>query len=511
MPDFTRFLGDLSARLSAARGDEIDVAIDAALDGLIAFLGTDRATFYLWDTATRSMIAQHQRALPGIPLDESPVLQNTPWYRERIVAGHVMSIASPDDIPPEAEAERRYVKSVGMKSNVTIPLSVGGRLVSVIATGAFRLERAWPPMDVDRIRIVGEILAAAVDRKNRDVALERSLEEVRTLKDQLAAENVLLREELESSSGFREIVGESAALKRTLARVAQVAPADSTVLLLGETGTGKELLARALHERSPRNGRSLVPVNCAAVPPALIESELFGHEKGAFTGAVATRIGRFELADRGTIFLDEIGDLGLDVQAKLLRVLQEGEIARVGSNHARKVDVRVVAATHHDLSAAVETGRFRADLFYRLNVFPIRVPPLRERREDVPLLVWWFIHRRQVHLRRKIEKVPRAAMERLQAYPWPGNIRELENVVERALILSPGTTLQLDESFASPESGSSKSAANRSMEDVERAHLTAVLEEKSWRIEGAGNAAGTLGLKPSTLRSRMRKLGIRRA
>jgi len=509
-PDFTRLLGALSTRLSAARADEIDGAIDAALDGLMELFGTDRATFYLWDTAAEAIVAQHQRARPGIPLDPTLVLGNLPWYRERVLAGRVMSVASLDELPPEAESELRYARGVGLKSNVTIPLSVGGRLVSVIATGTFRLERAWPPEDVDRIRIVGEILAAAVDRKNRDVALEKSLEEIRGLKDQLAAENVLLREELESSHGFHEIVGESAALRRMLARVSQVAPADSTVLILGETGTGKELLARALHERSPRRGRSLVPVNCAAVPPTLIESELFGHEKGAFTGAIATRIGRFELADRGTIFLDEIGDLGLDVQAKLLRVLQEGEIVRVGSSHTRKVDVRVVAATHHDLSAAVEGGRFRADLFYRLNVFPIRVPPLRERREDVPLLVWSFIHRRQAKLGRKIERVPRAAMERLQTYSWPGNVRELENVVERALILSPGTTLQLDESFASPAAGSAKAALGRTMEEVERAHLTAVLEEKSWRIEGPGNAAGTLGLKPSTLRSRMRKLGIRR-
>jgi len=256
----------------------------------------------------------------------------------------------------------------------------------------------------------------------------------------------------------------------------------------------------------------MVKVNCAAIPPSLIESELFGHEKGAFTGALATKIGRFELANGGTLFLDEIGDLGLDLQSKLLRVLQEGEFERVGSSQTRKVDVRLVAATHHDLGAAVEAGRFRADLYYRLNVFPVRVPPLRERREDVPLLVWWFIQRRQGKLGRHVEKVPRRTMERLAAYPWPGNVRELENVVERALILSPGDTLQLDDFFPggeSPERGDA--ASSRTIEAVERAHFEAVLESCGGRIEGPGNAAATLGLRPSTLRSRMKKLGIRRA
>ena len=256
----------------------------------------------------------------------------------------------------------------------------------------------------------------------------------------------------------------------------------------------------------------MVRVNCAGIPPSLVESELFGHEKGAFTGALATRIGRFELANGGTLFLDEIGDLGLDLQGKLLRVLQEGEFERVGSSQTRKVDVRLVAATHHDLGAAVEAGRFRADLYYRLNVFPVRVPPLRERREDIPLLVWWFIQRRQGKLGRHIEKVPRRAMERLAAYSWPGNVRELENVVERALILSPGTTLQVDESFGGGEPGEPGSAgAPQTIEAVERAHVEAVLERCAGRIEGPGNAAATLGLKPSTLRSRMKKLGIRRA
>ncbi len=257
----------------------------------------------------------------------------------------------------------------------------------------------------------------------------------------------------------------------------------------------------------------MVRVNCAAIPPTLIESELFGHEKGAFTGAIATKIGRFELANGGTLFLDEIGDLGLDLQAKLLRVLQEGEFERVGSSQTRKVDVRLVAATHHDLAAAVEAGRFRADLYYRLNVFPIRVPPLRERREDVPLLVWWFIQRRQGKIGRHIERVPRRTMERLAAYSWPGNVRELENVVERALILSPGHDAAAGRGLRrrGDEREPGGVEAPQTLEAVERAHVEAVLERCGGRVEGPGNAAAILGLKPSTLRSRMKKLGIRRA
>ena len=509
---FTQLLGELSARFAVVAAEGVDEEIAAALERVVMQLGTDRASFYQFDPETHGVVSAHQWARTGVQLDTANAIRELSWVRGRLLAGETVVVNALHELPTEAAAERLWAEALGLQSHVSIPLSVGGRLVSVVATGSFRETRRWTPEDVERLRIVGQILAGAVDRKHRDLTLKRSLEEVRRLKDQLAAENFLLREELDASHDFQEIVGESPALRRTLALVAQVAPTGSTVLLLGETGTGKELLARAVHERSPRHGHSMVKVNCAAIPPTLIESELFGHEKGAFTGALATKIGRFELADGGTLFLDEIGDLGLDLQGKLLRVLQEGEFERVGSTQTRKVDVRLVAATHHDLGAAVEAGRFRADLFYRLNVFPIRVPPLRERREDVPLLVWWFIQRRQGKIGRHIERVPRTAMDRLSAYPWPGNVRELENVVERALILSPGSTLQLDEAFggATP-AGPGVAGGGQTIEAVERAHVEAVLERCGGRVEGPGNAAAILGLKPSTLRSRMKKLGIRRA
>jgi chemotaxis protein methyltransferase CheR len=305
-----------------------------------------------------------------------------------------------------------------------------------------------------------------------------------------------------------QIIGESGSFRLALTRLAQVAPLDATVLLLGETGTGKELFARALHYRSRRRDRTLVRVNCAALPPSLIESELFGHERGAFTGAVTTRQGRFELADGGTIFLDEIGDLAPELQAKLLRVLQEGEFERVGSSKARHVDVRVIAATHVNLEQAVADGRFRADLYYRLSVFPITLPPLRARPEDVPQLVWFFIHRHQRGLGRRITRVPADVMQALQRHAWPGNVRELENVIERAMIGSSDGTLQLDDPLRRDPSGHPTAPVGDTLDAVQRCHIERVLRECGGRINGAGNAAVRLGVHPNTLRFRIKKLGV---
>ena len=289
-----------------------------------------------------------------------------------------------------------------------------------------------------------------------------------------------------------------------------MAPTDSAVLLLGETGTGKEILANALHSLSPRKDRPLVKVNCAAIPAGLLESELFGHEKGAFTGAVSRHLGRFEIADGGTLFLDEIGDMPLELQSRLLRVLEDGMVQRVGSERGRKVDVRLISATNRDLLKEVAEGRFRRDLFYRLSVFPITLPPLRERKEDIPLLIWALINRRQPELERQVERITEDDMQRLVAYDWPGNIRELENVVVRALILSPGKDLQLEAVIGGAASGAGALASPHRLDDVERNHILATLEQGGWKINGPGGAAAQLGLKNSTLRSRMIKLGITR-
>lgn len=326
----------------------------------------------------------------------------------------------------------------------------------------------------------------------------------------LREQNLYLQEEIKSSHNFEEIVGQSPALSSVLNDVSRVAATDSTVLITGETGTGKELVARAIHSASRRRDRPLVKINCAALPASLVESELFGHEKGAFTGAIARRIGRFELADGGTIFLDEVGELPADTQAKLLRVLQEREFDRVGGTRPIKVDVRVIAATNRDLQTAVRDKIFREDLFYRLNVFPIRLPPLRDRAGDIPLLVPFLVARFAARIGKQIDNVSRETLDMLQAYAWPGNVRELENVLERAVVLATGPTLEIDpEVLPIPEGGAADPAA--SLQAVERNHILAVLGQTGWVIEGTAGAAPILGLHPNTLRSRMKKLGVNRA
>jgi transcriptional regulator with GAF, ATPase, and Fis domain len=365
-------------------------------------------------------------------------------------------------------------------------------------------------ISLEHAQIQAALQAEIEDRKQAEAALQTALTEIAQLQTRLQAENGYRRDEIEDDYDFEGIVGHSPALLRVLQQVERVAGTDTTVLILGETGTGKELLARAIHHHSARRDRPLVKVDCAALPPTLIESELFGHEKGAFTGALTRKMGRFELADKGTLFLDEIGELPLDIQAKLLRVLQDGTFERLGSVHTTCVDVRVIAATNRDLAQQVAAGHFREDLYYRLNVFPVTLPPLRERREDIPLLVWYVIAKGQSKLGKKVERIPEQAMARLMAYHWPGNIRELANVIERAIILSPGTTLVVDEALGSGARAEPRPLAMQHLEEVERAHIVAVLEVCHWHIKGVGQAAERLGLHPSTLYSRMKKLGIAR-
>jgi formate hydrogenlyase transcriptional activator len=391
---------------------------------------------------------------------------------------------------------------------------------------------ALPLMTEDGCRAVLFFMAAAPGAYHRlrralleqiassvAVALDHCLthEEVRRLRDELAAENVYLREEIKQDHDFDEIVGNSQELRQMIALIQRVAPTDTTTLILGETGTGKELVVRALHERSTRRERPLVKVNCAAIPAGLVESELFGHERGAFTGATEKRTGRFALADRGTIFLDEIGDIPPEVQVRLLRVLQEREFEPIGSSKTVTVDVRVIAATNRDLGAAVAAGSFRADLFYRLNVFPIHVPPLRARRADIAPLVHYFIRKYATKIGKHVESVSEATMQRLITYSWPGNIRELENVIERAVILSPGPRLEVEAQVVPAPSASSpaceasaEAEVTPTLDDSARFHILRTLESCGWIVDGPRGAATVLGVNPSTLRSRMKKLGIRR-
>jgi transcriptional regulator with GAF, ATPase, and Fis domain len=324
--------------------------------------------------------------------------------------------------------------------------------------------------------------------------------------ERLVAELSYLRREERERLGLTRIVGQSAAVRRVLELIRQVSTTDSTVLLLGETGTGKELFATQIHELSNRRGRAMVRVNCAAIPATLIESELFGRERGAFTGALSRQVGRFELADHSTIFLDEVGDLPSEVQVKLLRVLEERQIERLGSPHTITVDTRIIAATHRNLELRVSEGSFREDLYYRLNVFPIEVPPLRERTEDIPLLVWRFVEEFSKAFGKRIDSIEKDSLAGLQQYSWPGNIRELRNTVERSMIVA--TTRRL--TIPSPQAPTPPSRRSPKLVDVEKEHIRAVLETTGWRIRGAGGAADRLGLKPTTLETRMAKLGLKR-
>ena len=356
--------------------------------------------------------------------------------------------------------------------------------------------------------IVGMVMDIT-DRKQAETKLQEAYTEIEQLHMQLLAETAYLQEEIKLEHNFESIIGNSAAIQYVLYKVEQVAETDTNVLVLGETGTGKELISRAIHNRSLRKARSLVKVNCATLPSNLIESELFGHERGAFTGAQTRQTGRFEVADGTSIFLDEIGELPLELQTKLLRVIQDGEFERLGSPRMIKVDVRVIAATNRDLEAEIRKGRFREDLFYRLNVFPITAPPLRDRTEDIPLLVESFVEKGSKRMGKSIELIPEVVMKKLQDYPWPGNVRELENVIERTVINSSGPKLRLADDLAGPAPKEMPTPL-KSLQAIETDHIIRVLDETNWRIDGPKGAALILDMNPSTLRSRLRKLGIKK-
>ena len=371
----------------------------------------------------------------------------------------------------------------------------------------FYIEIRGTEFDYNDKKHVLAIVRDVTERKRTEASLRDALSAIKQLKEKLESENVYLREEIELRYEHKEIIGRSTAMKSTLNQVERVAETAATVLLTGETGTGKELLARAIHRLSPRRGNSIVKVNCAAIPASLMESELFGHEKGAFTDAYSRQIGRFEIADGSTLFLDEISELPLELQAKLLRVLQDGEFQRLGNPRTIKADVRIIAATNKNLAEEVAAGRFREDLYYRLNVFPIVVPPLRERREDIPLFVWEFVREFEKTMVKHIETIGRKTMETLQSYAWPGNVRELRNVIERAMILSQHGTLLFQLPGEKPGKGSQ---GLTSLADIERQHILDVLAQSGGRVRGKQGAAEMLGLKPSTLDSKMKKLGINR-
>ena len=421
---------------------------------------------------------------------------------EGSIVGRVFKTGKPivldvigEQVAPE---EARQVHAEALESGCALPLISRGRTLGVL-TLASRVENSVSPEDVDFLLQAAGQVAIAIDN-----AL--AYREIAELKDKLAQEKLYLEDEIRGEMDFEGIVGQSSALRHVLNLVETVAPSDSTVLLLGETGTGKELIARAIHERSRRRERTFVKLNCAAIPTGLLESELFGHERGAFTGAIAQKIGRLELADQGSLFLDEVGDIPVEIQPKLLRALQEREFERLGSTRTKKVDIRLVAATNRDLEKMMENREFRSDLYYRLNVFPIRIPPLRERPEDIPLLARYFIQKHGRRMNKEIESIPAAAMRKLSSWHWPGNIRELENFIERSVILTHGTALQAPIGELTNNGKTTPVAGTR--EANERDEIVRVLKITDGRVAGTDGAAARMDIKRTTLISRMKKLGI---
>ncbi|NOT23528.1 MAG: sigma 54-interacting transcriptional regulator [Nitrospiraceae bacterium] len=475
-------------------------AISACLGRVIPH---DFASFCLYDPEIHQLRA-HALDFPGnqvfvesgdpIPLEGTP--EGLAFTTQQTVHVRRLNLTEfPAEIMKRAEAE-------GLKSGCAVPLILHGRALGTLSVVSMQ-EDAFTDDDAKLFSRIGAQVALAA-------ANLMAYQEISSLRDKLAKEKLYLQEEIQTAYNFEEIIGDSRALKLVLKEVKTVAATDSTVLILGETGSGKELVARALHNGNNRRERTFVKLNCAAIPTGLLESELFGHEKGAFTGAIATKIGRFELADRGTLFLDEVGEIPLELQVKLLRVLQEQEFERLGSTRTIRVNVRILAATNRDLDHMVEEQKFRSDLYYRLKVFPITVPPLRERPEDIPSLVRHFAQKFALRMKKRIETIPSEAMKALQAYHWPGNVRELENFIERAVILTQGPDLVVSLAELKRTPGHLTNSGTTTLEQAEREHILKALRESEWVIGGAVGAAARLGMKRTTLQSKMQKLNISR-
>jgi formate hydrogenlyase transcriptional activator len=508
---FERLLAETSSHFINLPAGQIDSEIEGGQRRLCEFLDLDRST--LWQVSQEdpeALLLTHFYIPSGSPHPPERMYGRDffPWMTQKLLRGETVLISKISDLPPEADRDRENFLAYQTRSSVLVPLSVGeGRVLGMLSFAMTREERIWTETTVQGFKLIAQVFANALERRRMEEQLRERLREIEALKLRLERENIVLREEVRLLGEHTGIVGQSGAMKKVLSQAEQVARTNATVLLLGETGTGKELLARAVHRMSLRKDRPLVKVNCAALPPTLIESELFGREKGAYTGALTRMIGRFEVADGSTLFLDEIGELPLDLQSKLLRFLEEGTFERLGSTKPLHVNVRIIAATNRNLEQEVKDGRFRQDLFYRLNVFPMVIPPLRERPEDIPLLVRAAVKEFQKSIGKEIEHIPKTTLQALQSYAWPGNVRELRNVIEHAVILSNGKTLDV----YLPKHTSLKLDPTGNLHTMERMHIVAVLEKTGWRIAGPGGAAEVLGLKRTTLRAKMKKLGIERS
>ena len=507
---FEMFIANISTSFINMPAGQIDNAIEEAQRHICECLDLDLCA--VWQQVTDDqdkVIMTHlypqQPILPNPEIFDAVI--HYPWFWSQIREGKNVKLSTMLELPLEASIDRENCELFGVKSNLSLPLSVGGGApFGVLAINMTREERNWTDEIVMQLQIVAQVFANAIQRKRNENLLRKHIHEIEILKERLESENIYLKDQLVLSGLDHQIVGESESLKYTLFRIKQVAPTDASVLIEGETGTGKELVARAVHRESKRKDKPFIKVNCASIPENLIESELFGHEKGAFTSAVEKRVGRFELANEGTIFLDEIGELPLSLQPKLLHILQQGEFERIGSSKTIKTDVRVIAATNKVLEDEIKKGKFRNDLYYRFNVFPITVAPLRERKEDIIPLAEHYVKIISEKLNKPIKAISKKSMQQMMKYNWPGNVRELINVIERAIITAENQILKV-EPLTNTNTLSNEFIP---LEEFEKKYLVSVLQKTHWKIFGDGGAASILKINPDTLRSKLRKLGIKK-
>ena len=504
---FDQLLSKLSVSFIDLPVERMDAAIKDSLEKIGRFFRLDRCSFGHLTPDGKQMNITHvwnRKTPPGTQL--SYAIDDYPWLLSPFKTGEPLIWTRAEGMPVGSEADIHLLEKSNMQRFAGIPVKVAGKLSNCLGLSDTTKSGKWDNRIVKRFPLIAGLFGHLIARRQAEKKLQTAFQEIEQLKQKLEEENIFLREEIQLRHKHLEIIGKSKSVLKMLSKAEQVAETNSTVLILGETGTGKELLANEIHRLSRRRERTMVKVNCAALPATLIESELFGREKGAYTGAMSRQIGRFEIADGSTLFLDEIGELPLELQTKLLRVLQEGQFERLGNPRAVNVDVRIIASTNRDIEKAVREGNFREDLYYRLNVFPIVVPPLRDRLEDIPLLVWHFVKELETSMGKTIEKIPKRSFGKLKEYAWPGNIRELKNLVENAMIISTGKLLNL---FPPAQSPAIKPKILK-LEDVNRNHIKDVLKKTSWRVSGRNGAAELLGLKPTTLEARMKKLGISR-
>ncbi|MRS03192.1 GAF domain-containing protein [bacterium] len=508
---FIRLMSELSAKFINIPPAQVDAHINQTLEELLQYFDVDRCVLLrpspdqpAYQITNAASTLRGPLKVPNAEWKKIDLLHRYPWSSERLARQEVVSIESLDRLPPEAAVDRQTHLQGGNKSILNVPIFVKGEINAILVLTAVKRERSWPEEYFNHLRLIGEVFVNSLLHKTAQEELQKSYEEVKKLKDLLQAESEYLNVEVKLAHRYGEIIGQSQAMKKVLQRLEQVAVSDATVMIQGETGTGKELIARAIHTISNRRNRTMVKIDCASLPPSLIEGELFGREKGAYTGALSKQLGRFEIADGSTLFFDEIGELPLELQGKLLRVLQDREFERLGSNKTVKVDVRVVAATNRNLADEMQKGRFREDLFFRLNVFPVMLPPLRERAEDIPLLVNVFVDEFSKKMGKRIERVPSKIMDALQGYKWPGNIRELRNVIENAVVITTGRALNVN----LPKEASHTTNRIKTLKEIEYQHIMQVLETTDWSIKGPCGAAKLLGLKPSTLYNLMTRLDI---